>query len=114
MTSTRAPEAPIGWPSEIAPPEINACGRDFAVDGDRVRFGLAGVKGLGDKAIDAVLAARGLPPAARTPDFGRGQGHGLGLGLGLGMRPQRSTLCRKGVALSASRLKSTRCTTLGN
>ena len=42
----------------IGPPDINACGADFAVDGDRVRFGLAAVKGVGVKAVEAVLAAR--------------------------------------------------------
>ena len=42
----------------VAPPDINACGSDFAVDGDRVRFGLAAVKGVGIKAIEAVLHAR--------------------------------------------------------
>ena len=42
----------------IGPPDINACGADFAVDGDRVRFGLAAVKGVGAKAVEAILAAR--------------------------------------------------------
>ncbi|HDZ22619.1 MAG TPA: DNA polymerase III subunit alpha [Phycisphaerae bacterium] len=40
----------------IAPPDINTCGKDFAVDGDSVRFGLAAVKGVGAKAVDAILA----------------------------------------------------------
>jgi len=34
----------------IAAPDINACGRDFTVDGEQVRFGLAAVKGVGAKA----------------------------------------------------------------
>ena len=42
----------------IAPPDINSCGSDFAVDGPRVRFGLAAVKGVGEKAVEAVVAAR--------------------------------------------------------
>jgi len=42
----------------IAPPDINACGSDFAVDGDCVRFGLAAVKGVGVKAVEAILQAR--------------------------------------------------------
>ncbi|HUU22114.1 MAG TPA: DNA polymerase III subunit alpha [Phycisphaerae bacterium] len=43
----------------IAPPDVNTCGRDFAVDGEQVRFGLAAVKGVGAKAVDAVVGARG-------------------------------------------------------
>jgi len=42
----------------IAPPDINACGKDFAVDGECVRFGLAAVKGVGEKAVEAILYAR--------------------------------------------------------
>ena len=43
---------------QISPPDINACGADFSVDGDRVRFGLAAVRGVGAKAIVAVANAR--------------------------------------------------------
>ena len=43
---------------KIAPPNINTCGCDFAVDGDQVRFGLAAVKGVGAKAVEAIIAAR--------------------------------------------------------
>jgi DNA polymerase-3 subunit alpha len=42
----------------IAPPDINACDSAFAVDGDRVRFGLAAVKGVGPRAVEAIVAAR--------------------------------------------------------
>jgi DNA polymerase-3 subunit alpha len=42
----------------IAPPDVNACGRDFTVDGRKVRFGLAAVKGVGGKAVDAIVEAR--------------------------------------------------------
>jgi len=42
----------------IAPPDINRCDRDFTVDGDQVRFGLAAVKGVGAKAVDAIIEAR--------------------------------------------------------
>lgn len=42
----------------IAPPNINSCDRDFTVDGDQVRFGMAGVKGVGAKAVDAIIEAR--------------------------------------------------------
>ncbi|MFW6133561.1 MAG: DNA polymerase III subunit alpha [Planctomycetota bacterium] len=42
----------------VAPPDVNACNRDFTVDGEQVRFGLAAVKGVGAKAVDAIIAAR--------------------------------------------------------
>jgi len=42
----------------IAPPDINTCQKDFTVDGDHVRFGLAAVKGVGGKAVEAILKTR--------------------------------------------------------
>ena len=45
--------------SRVGPaPDINACDADFTADGHRVRFGLAAVKGVGDKAVAAILVAR--------------------------------------------------------
>jgi DNA polymerase III alpha subunit/REP element-mobilizing transposase RayT len=43
---------------KVAPPDINACDKDFTVDGEQVRFGLAAVKGVGGRAVEAILAAR--------------------------------------------------------
>ncbi|MGB2819573.1 MAG: OB-fold nucleic acid binding domain-containing protein, partial [Phycisphaerae bacterium] len=43
---------------KVAPPDINACDADFTVDGERVRFGLAAVKGVGGRAVEAILEAR--------------------------------------------------------
>ena len=43
---------------EVAPPDINESGADFTVVGDRVRFGLAAVKGIGHRAVEAIEAAR--------------------------------------------------------
>jgi len=43
---------------DIAPPDINTCSKDFTVDSQRVRFGLAAVKGVGGKAIEAILETR--------------------------------------------------------
>jgi len=42
----------------IAPPDINSCDRDFTVDGQQVRFGLAAVKGVGAKAVEAIIESR--------------------------------------------------------
>jgi len=50
---------------KVAPPDINTCDADFTVDADRVRFGLAAVKGVGGKAVEAILDARGGAGAFR-------------------------------------------------
>jgi DNA polymerase-3 subunit alpha len=51
----------------VLPPDINESGRDFSVvrrpcDGggfdEQIRFGLAGIRGVGENAVDAILAAR--------------------------------------------------------
>jgi DNA polymerase-3 subunit alpha len=42
----------------VGPPDINTCETDFVVDGRGVRFGLAAVKGVGAKAVEAIVEAR--------------------------------------------------------
>ena len=42
----------------VGPPEINTCQSNFVVDGQGVRFGLAAVKGVGAKAVEAIVEAR--------------------------------------------------------
>lgn len=42
----------------LLPPDINESGYMFTVVGDRIRFGLGAVKGVGESAIESVLAAR--------------------------------------------------------
>jgi DNA polymerase-3 subunit alpha len=44
---------------EVLPPDINASGLDFTIEGGKARFGLGAVKGAGEKAVLAVLEARG-------------------------------------------------------
>lgn len=43
---------------DVLPPDINASSRDFSVDGNRIRFGLAAVKNVGVSAIEAITAVR--------------------------------------------------------
>ena len=43
---------------KIAPPDVNTCQADFTVDGEQVRFGLAAIKGVGHKAVEAIIAGR--------------------------------------------------------
>ncbi len=42
----------------VGPPDINTSSADFTVVGEGIRFGLAAVKGVGHKAVEAILAAR--------------------------------------------------------
>ncbi|MBW1988467.1 MAG: DNA polymerase III subunit alpha, partial [Deltaproteobacteria bacterium] len=42
----------------VSPPDINAGGREFGVDGGTIRFGLVAVKNVGEKAIDEVVRCR--------------------------------------------------------
>ncbi len=47
---------------EILPPDINVSQRDFAVVGGSIRFGFAGIKNVGEGAIEAILSARMCTP----------------------------------------------------
>jgi DNA polymerase-3 subunit alpha len=42
----------------VLPPDINASDTGFTVDGEAIRFGLAGVKNVGDNAIAGIVAGR--------------------------------------------------------
>jgi DNA polymerase-3 subunit alpha len=43
---------------EVLPPDVNESLVDFAVIDDRIRFGLAAVKGIGEGAVRTIIAAR--------------------------------------------------------
>ena len=43
---------------EVQPPDINDSGRTFGVAGETIRFGFAGIKNVGEGAVDAILASR--------------------------------------------------------
>src|SRR5437667_78694 len=53
----------------ILPPDVNASREDFTAAGDTIRFGLGAVKGVGSKAIEAILAARDEGPFTSLADF---------------------------------------------
>ncbi|KAB2965447.1 MAG: DNA polymerase III subunit alpha [Thermoanaerobaculia bacterium] len=42
----------------VLPPDLNVSEWAFAVEGSSIRFGLGGIKGLGESAAEAILAAR--------------------------------------------------------
>ena len=43
---------------KVLGPDINYSERSFAVQGDAIRFGLGGIKNVGDNAIDRLIAER--------------------------------------------------------
>lgn len=43
---------------EVLPPDVNTSERKFSVEGERIRFGLEGIKRVGAKAVSAILEAR--------------------------------------------------------
>jgi DNA polymerase-3 subunit alpha len=43
---------------EVVPPDVNRSGVDFTVEGSRILFGLAAIKGCGGTAGEAIVAAR--------------------------------------------------------
>ena len=43
----------------VLPPDINASGRDFTATDEGVRFGLAGIKGVGEGVVDIITRERG-------------------------------------------------------
>ncbi|MGW8286997.1 MAG: DNA polymerase III subunit alpha [Desulfobulbales bacterium] len=45
---------------EVLPPDINESDRDFTVVDDRIRFGLAAVKNVGEAALDSIIEERSL------------------------------------------------------
>jgi len=53
----------------ILPPDVDASREDFTAAGDTIRFGLGAVKGVGSKAIEAILAARDDGPFTSLTDF---------------------------------------------
>ncbi|WP_456484946.1 DNA polymerase III subunit alpha [Desulfurobacterium sp.] len=43
---------------EILPPDVNKSGAKFTIENGAIRFGLAGIKGVGEKAAEAIVEAR--------------------------------------------------------
>jgi DNA polymerase-3 subunit alpha len=59
---------------DVAPPDINASDRDFtpdtrADDKPVIRFGLSAIKGIGDRTVEAIIAARKSGPFKSIFDF---------------------------------------------
>lgn len=43
---------------EILPPDINKSNKQFTIVGNKIRFGLSGIKNVGDAAIDSIIKVR--------------------------------------------------------
>ena len=43
---------------EVLPPDINSSGKKFTVEDGKIRFGLLGIKNVGEQVIDAIIEAR--------------------------------------------------------
>ena len=55
---------------DCLPPDINASRADFAVEGEAVRYALGALKGVGEKAMEALVAEREANgPFASLDDF---------------------------------------------
>ena len=54
---------------KILPPDINRSGLNFSVEKSSIRFGLAGVKNVGEGAIESILKARGDRAFVSLVDF---------------------------------------------
>jgi len=53
---------------EVLPPDINASGLTFAIEGRNIRFGLAAIKNVGEGPLGTILAARDAGGAFRDID----------------------------------------------
>src|SRR6266567_1618685 len=53
----------------LEPPSINSSGVAFEVDGARIHYALAALKGVGNQAVDAIVAARGSQAFRDLADF---------------------------------------------
>lgn len=54
---------------DVLPPDVNVSELDFTVDGQSIRFGLAAIKGVGESAARAMLAARQDGPFESLQDL---------------------------------------------
>jgi DNA polymerase III subunit alpha len=55
---------------DILPPDINVSGLDFTADGPAIRFGMSGVRNVGEAAVENIVAERNLNgPFKSLPDF---------------------------------------------
>ena len=54
---------------QVLPPDVNESQEDFTVRGPTIRFGMGAVKGVGAKAVEAIVAARADEPFSSLHDL---------------------------------------------
>src|SRR6476619_6848781 len=54
---------------KVEPPQVNRSGRQFEVEGNTIFYALAALKGVGRRAVDAIMAARESGSFADLADF---------------------------------------------
>jgi DNA polymerase-3 subunit alpha len=54
---------------EVVPPSVMTSFRDFEVDGNRIFYALAALKGVGEAAVEHIVAVRGERPFTSLADF---------------------------------------------
>lgn len=54
---------------EVLPPDVNESERAFSVVGNKIRFGLEAIKGVGSSTIDAIVEARGKLSSGQFADL---------------------------------------------
>ncbi len=55
---------------KVLPPDVNSSGRDFTAVGDAIRFGLAGIRNVGEGVVETIVAERKAGgPFASLHDF---------------------------------------------
>jgi DNA polymerase-3 subunit alpha len=54
---------------KLEPPSINRSGKAFDVEGNKIFYSLAALKGVGGQAVESIVAARGTKPFRDLTDF---------------------------------------------
>ncbi len=54
---------------KLEPPSINRSGKAFDVEGNKIFYSLAALKGVGGQAVESIVAARGAKPFRDLTDF---------------------------------------------
>lgn len=53
----------------VLPPDINKSVKEFSVEEKAIRYGLAAIKGIGEKAVEAIIEGRGETPFTEFEEF---------------------------------------------
>ncbi|SDU11696.1 DNA polymerase III subunit alpha [Stappia sp. ES.058] len=54
---------------EVLPPSVNHSGVHFSVEGEKIRYAMGAIKGVGEQAVEHIIEMRGDKPFASVGDF---------------------------------------------